>query len=216
MYHDVCFDTIESKQALQTRGRRSETWGGLVHHVPADKRAQRSAELVYDALLACLERKTFDRITVSDLQRASGVARSTFYRAFDNVSDILSWKCESCFAEVLAGLGPRDFMNEVELAQRFFAYWVAHSEVLDLLTRIGRLDIALSSHLRSAESLQDRFGGLPGMTGTQEKYFMAIRSGILMSVLGVWMQGGRKESPQELTEVVRSQLAMAAGCPRVR
>lgn len=46
------------------------------------------------------------------------------------------------------------------------------------------------------------------MTETQGKYFMAIRSGILISVLGTWMQNGRKESPQELMEIVRLQIAM--------
>lgn len=179
-----------------------------MHHVPADKRAQRSAELIYDALRACLEEKSFDRITVSDLQRVSGVARTTFYRAFDDVSDVLSWKCEACFDEALSGFEPLDFVNEAELAQRFFAYWVEHSDILELLKRVERPDIIFAAHMRSAEALQTRFGKLPGVTETQGKYFMAIRSGILMSVLGTWMQSGRKESPQELMEMVRLQIAM--------
>lgn len=181
-----------------------------MHHVPTDKRAQRSAELIYDALRSCLEKKIFDRITVSDLQRASGVARTTFYRAFDDVSDVLAWKCEACFNEALSGFEPIDFMNEAELAQRFFAYWVKHSEILELLKRIERPDIIFAAHMRSAEALQARFGKLPGVTEVQGKYFMAIRSGILMSVLGTWMQNGRKESPRELMEMVRLQIAMLA------
>lgn len=179
-----------------------------MHHVPADKRAQRSAELIYGALCSCLEEKSFDRITVSDLQRASGVARTTFYRAFDDVSDVLSWKCETCFDEALSGFKPIDFMNEADLAQRFFAYWVEHSEILELLKRVERLDIVLAAHMRSAEALQARFGELPGVTEMQKKYFMAIRSGILMSILGAWMQNGRKESPKELMDMVRLQITM--------
>ena len=181
-----------------------------MHHVPADKRARKSAELIYDALLMCLDEKSFDQITVSDLQRASGVARSTFYRAFDNVSDVLSWKCEARFNEALSCFKPLDFANEATVARRFFAYWVAHSEILELLTRIDRTDIVFASHLRSAESLQERFGKLPRLTEVQGKYFIAIRTGMLMSVLNVWMQGGRKESPQELVAMLRSQLAMLA------
>lgn len=181
-----------------------------MHHVPTDKRARKSAELIYDALLTCLEEKSFDQITVSDLQRASGVARSTFYRAFDNASDVLSWKCEASFNEALSSFKPLDFTNEAVVAQRFFAYWVAHSEILELLTRIDRTDIVFASHLRSAELLQERFGKLPRLTEVQGKYFIAIRTGMLMSVLNVWMQGGRKESPQELVAMLRSQLAMLA------
>lgn len=57
--------------------------------------------------------------------------------------------------------------------------------------------------MRSAETLQVHFGKLPGVTETQGKYCLAMRSGILMGVLGTWMQNGRKESPQELMEIVR-------------
>ena len=179
-----------------------------MHHVPADKRAQRSAELIYDALCACLEEKSFNRITVSDLQRSCGVARTTFYRAFDDVSDVLSWKCETCFKEALSDFTPLDFMDESELAERFFAYWTEHSDILELLKRVDRPDIIFAAHMRSAEALRAHFGKLPGVTETQGKYFMAIRSGILISVLGTCMQNGRKESPQDLMEIVRLQIAM--------
>ena len=39
---------------------------------------------------------------------------------------------------------------------------------------------------------------------------MTIRTGTLVSVLGAWMQSERRESPQELVVMVRSQLAMLA------
>lgn len=179
-----------------------------MHHVPKDKRAQRSAELIYEALCACLEEKSFNRITVSDLQRSCGVARTTFYRAFDDVSDVLSWKCETCFREALSGFASHDFMNESELAERFFVYWTEHSEILEIIKKVERPDIILAAHMRSAEALQVRFGKLPGVTETQRKYFIAIRSGILMGVLGTWMQNGRKESPRELMEIIRLQISM--------
>ena len=125
-----------------------------MHHVPTDKRAQRSAELLYDALCACLAEKSFDRITVCDLKRVSGVARTTFYRAFDDVSDVFSWKCEAGFDEALSGFKPLDFMNQTELAKRFFAYWIEHSEILELLIRIDRQDIIYASHVRRASRSQ--------------------------------------------------------------
>ena len=54
-----------------------------MYHISKDKRALQSSELIYNGLLECIRKKPFDQITVSDLQKASGVARSTFYRAFD-------------------------------------------------------------------------------------------------------------------------------------
>ena len=60
-----------------------------MYHISKDKRALQSSELIYNGLLECIKKKPFDQISVSDLQKASGVARSTFYRAFDNISDVL-------------------------------------------------------------------------------------------------------------------------------
>ena len=63
-------------------------------HVKEDKRAKRSAELLLDGLVICMNQKDFTEISVSDLQKASGVSRATFYRLFDNVQDVLAFKCE--------------------------------------------------------------------------------------------------------------------------
>lgn len=68
-----------------------------MYHISKDKRTIESARLIYEGLLECLKTKAFDQITVSDLQKESGVARSTFYRAFDNISDVLYWKCDTRF-----------------------------------------------------------------------------------------------------------------------
>ena len=67
-----------------------------MYHISKDKRAVQSSELIYKGLLECIKKKPFDQITVSDLQKVSGVARTTFYRAFDNISDVLSVSVSAC------------------------------------------------------------------------------------------------------------------------
>lgn len=181
-----------------------------MHHISNDKRAKQSAELVYRGLLRCLKGKQFDRITISDLQKASGVARSTFYRAFDNISDVLYWKCDESFREVLGSCDPRMFASELELAEHYFTYWAAHSDILELLVKINRHDIIYACHMRNAEILKKRFGAIPGMLGRNGNYFIAIRTGFTISVLTAWLDSGQKESPSELVEIVREQLSFLA------
>ena len=101
-----------------------------MYHISNDKRSIQSSELIYNGLLECIKKKPFDQITVSDLQKASGIARSTFYRAFDNLSDVLYWKCDVCFREVLYDFKPSKFPSELELARHYFSYWVEHSDIL--------------------------------------------------------------------------------------
>lgn len=54
-----------------------------MYHIKNDKRARASTELICAGLLACMKEKPFARITITDVQRASTVSRSTFYRNFD-------------------------------------------------------------------------------------------------------------------------------------
>lgn len=119
-----------------------------MYHISNDKRAIQSSELIYQGLLDCMKKKSFDRITISDLQKTSGIARTTFYRAFDNISDVLYWKCDTCFYEVLGNYHPQPFQEDFNLIRHYFEYWMEHSDILELLMQINRQDIIYSCHMK--------------------------------------------------------------------
>lgn len=149
-----------------------------------------------------------------DLTRACGMARTTFYRSFDNTSDILVWKCDSCFHDVLDSYRPESFKGEEELARHYFAYWAEHYDILEMLIRIGRQDIIYTCHMKNAEILRKRYGNLKGLAPAHANYFMAIRTGFTISMLTAWLDGGRKESTDELIEIMKEQLRILAGSKR--
>lgn len=179
-----------------------------MYHISNDKRSVQSAELIYQGLLKCLEKKSFDQITISDLQKASSVARTTFYRAFDNLSDVLYWRCDLCFKEALRDFEPSVFPSELELAKHYFSYWMEHSDILALLIQINRQDIIYACHMKNAKALEQSFGTLPGLDKTSARYFMAIRTGVTISMLKAWLDGGRKETAEELLKIVEKQFAI--------
>ena len=178
-----------------------------MYHISKDKRSMQSAELIFNGLVECIKNKPFELITITDLQKTSHVARTTFYRSFDNLSDILFWKCDSCFSEVLGSYDPSIFKGELELVHHYFSYWFTHSEILELLIKINRQDIIYSCHMKNADLLQQRFGKIPGV---DPNYFMAIRTGFTISVLTAWLKGGRKETPDEVVKIIRGQLLLLA------
>ena len=181
-----------------------------MYHISNDKRAIQSSELIYNGLLECIKKKSFDQITISDLQKASGIARSTFYRAFDNISDVLYWKCDTCFYEVLGNYHPKLFQDELDLAQHYFQYWMNHSDILELLIQINRQDIIYACHMKNAEILQERFGAIPGIHMEHGNYFIAVRTGFTISILTTWLKGGRKENASELVQIIEEQLSILA------
>lgn len=178
-----------------------------MYHIRRDKRSAQSAQLIYNGLLQCLKKKSFDQITVTDVQKTSGVARTTIYRCFDNLSDILYWQCDLCFQEALLSATPKIVSNEWQLILDYFSYWMNHSDILKLLIDINRQDIIYACHMKNATALEQSYGILPGMDETNAKYFMAIRTGVTISVLKAWLDGDRKETTEELMQILKVQCA---------
>ncbi len=183
-----------------------------MYHISNDKRAAQSADLIYNGLLQCLEKKSFDQITVTDVQKASGVARTTIYRCFDNLSDILYWRCDLAFREALLFGQPKGIPDEWQLMQGYFSYWTEHSDILKLLMDINRQDIIYACHMKNAKTLERSYGTLPGMDERNARYFMSIRTGVTISMLKAWLDGGRKETAGELLQILKRQISFLSHC----
>ncbi len=179
-----------------------------MYHISKDKRSIQSAQLIFNGLIECLKHKDFDSITITDLQKTSGVARTTFYRCFDNISDILYWKCELSFKEALMGFTEEDFMDESHLIYKYFLFWTTHSDILEILMHINRYDIIYSCHMNIANMIQEKYAGSHLLKIQHRHYFLAIRTGFTISILTAWLQNGRKESPEEIMAIVNEQFSL--------
>jgi len=61
----------------------------MARQVKTDRRSRRSRRLIVDALLALMQEKRYDRITVQEIIDRADVGRSTFYAQFQNKEDVL-------------------------------------------------------------------------------------------------------------------------------
>lgn len=85
-----------------------------------------------------------------------------------------------------------------------------HSDILELLIQINRQNIIYACHMKNAEILQQRFGETPGIHMKHSNYFIAIRTGFTISVLTVWLKGGKKGTADELVKIIEEQLSFLA------
>lgn len=177
-----------------------------MYHIPNDKRAKQSAELLYNALKKCISKKSFERVTVTDLQKESGVARTTFYRLYDNISDILYHKCDNAFHEALSITDLTEIYSEYDIAERYFTYWIEHSDILRLLIDINRQDIIYYCHSKNAEALEQSYGKLPDNDEITAKYFIPVRTALTVGVLTTWLKGGKKETVEEIMQILKKQI----------
>jgi AcrR family transcriptional regulator len=70
-------------------GRVSQTEGNAMRERKLDRRVERTRQLLSQALLALIQEKGFDALTVQDIIDRANVGRSTFYAHFDDKEDLL-------------------------------------------------------------------------------------------------------------------------------
>ena len=155
-----------------------------------------------------MEKKDFTEISISDLQKASGVSRATFYRLFDNVQDVLDYKCRAMAAEL-----PVRFRAEgTEQGESFLLftlrYWMEQHRFLDAVFASGRADILQNAPTENDSLVQELLSG-SGLDADAMDYIAPASMGILSGVLLTWVRHGKKETPEQIVDMFRSFLQNA-------
>lgn len=170
--------------------------------VTPDKRVLarwRSMNLVYDAFFSLLQHECYGTITVSKLIRHSGVARSTFYRHFSSVSDVVEgWF--RCLDDRLDGLtgGKVDLYSRDYLVKVFTLYRDIGDRLL-ICERAG-----LSG--RFIQAIRDyhinSIGDMP--SESLERYALYYYAGAIYGVAAEWIARGMKETPEQIANTFLS------------
>jgi hypothetical protein len=178
-----------------------------MYHIKTDIRAERSSQLLYEALMKCIEIKPFDQIQISDISRLSTVSRATFYRNFDSLIDILAWKSDCKFKEALTSYiaSSPDLTKSGSLIEHVVRFWIRKENltIIETLVNMGRSDIVFNSFIDNAGILLDYYEskGLYKKNSDYE-YFISIRAGYLLGILRGWIMSGKKDSPEKVTSIV--------------
>ncbi len=168
--------------------------------VGTDKRKIHSAELLLNGLIKCMETDDFTNINVSDLQKASGVSRATFYRLFDNTQDVLAYKCRMIATEI-----PKKYHTCSPECREIFLlftlrYWLENHLFLEAIFMSGRADILQHALFENTDFFRSQFSLDFISEGTLD-YLASAAMGILSSILITWVRHGKKETPEQLIEV---------------
>lgn len=186
-----------------------------MYHIKNDKRSYTSANALYEALQVLLVANDYDlkSISISHLVQKAMVGRSTFYRNFDEMIDILKWKADVNFQEVLNNYVQQktnSVTDQTDFIQYVFTYWEDHYQILDLLLKINRTDIIYNAFMKAAPTIMDYMQKQNVLTEIPQKeipYFLNIRISILLGVMNAWIANGRQESPSEVAQILAKDRA---------
>jgi len=167
-------------------------------HIKNDLRAKKSAQLIRAGLVRCLQNKSFADLTVSELIEEAGVGRTTFYRLFDNISDVLYYECDLLAEKLVESY--REQSDIPDFIQFSLSYWLEHHLSLGAIFASNRADILQGAMLKYADFLIPPFA-LERIPEQEMDYVLASATALLSSILMVWVRHGKKESVDDIYRI---------------
>lgn len=182
-----------------------------MYHIKTDKRSQKSARIITDAVMEILKAKNFKDMTISDIEKRSYIARSTFYRLFDNTMDVLVYKCDQIFDELNTIHSHYSYKTLEEIMILTGEYWMQNAIILEILHRSVYQNILQESFERHFPKMIENFLGEEKKNSIVcDAYLSAFITSMISTALLTWVKEGKKETSVELwkklTEAYKSLL----------
>jgi len=171
-----------------------------------DARVRRTRDALGDALVALMQEKPFDTITVQDVLDRAKVGRSTFYSHYSDKEDLLMSDAEEFFESVAMLLSIRgDTSERVFPVREFFNHIIEAKQFVDALVSSGKFNdnMELARGL-FARGIERRLAELPkgqGISPNERPAIAFAHAGALLALLTWWVDRGMKQSPAEMDEL---------------
>lgn len=179
-----------------------------MYHIKSDKRSLQSSQWFFEALEQLMLEKEYSQIKVVDLADKAKLGRTTFYRNFDTIDDVLSMKCDEKF------LGLRNYFKEYYKSgihpnkdfflKPFLNYWYvnSNSSILELIIKANKLDIIKVSFVNMVNYYRNLVTNTDFVFSNYSNYINEIRSSIAIGILTEWIRNDKDISPDELSDIL--------------
>lgn len=182
-----------------------------MYHIKNDKRSQASAQEIVRGFIACLRTTALSAITVTDVHRATGISRATFYRLFDTPEDVLRYLFDQMLAESLPKTPILPDESPLAHMEQTVALALKHHEILKALVDNGRFDL-LYLYTEKLFRIQEYSTVLfpSEVTQTELYYICAQLSMSIVATIIAWTQNGYKESPSDIVEILKKHIRISS------
>lgn len=162
-----------------------------MYEMKTNKKAFESQQKIYKALRRILKNKPLKEVTVSDICEECQISRTTFYRNFSNVTEILEVIFEFFYNKYL-----NDRQGAVNQLLYFFEFWYWHRDLLHIIASQSS-SIIKNCMIRHEPDLQ------------QNPYELDIKYSLLTSLVSKWSEL-KEKNPQEMYDLTRNMLQKKA------
>src|SRR5438309_8890113 len=198
----------KNKEAQRVHSRQSKQ--------KIDRRVLRTRDRLGDALIALMQEKPFDAITVQEVLDRADVSRSTFYVHYRDKNDLFLSDADE-FLEAMATMLSRceDKSERVAPVREFFAHVAQRERLYTALSEAGRIhDFLELAQGHFARGIERRLMELPRAKGVALRLGAAISNalaGALLSLLKWWIDRGMSMPPEQMDEVYHQMVWFGIG-----
>ncbi len=171
-----------------------------------DARIRRTRDALGDALVALMQEKPFDTITVQEVLDRAHVSRSTFYSHYSDKDDLLMSDAEEFFESISMALSVHgDKSDRVFPVKEFFAHLADVQPFFKALVKSGKFQENMElARGHFARGIERRLSELPrgqSIPSNERPAIAFANAGALLSLLTWWLDRGMREPPAEMDEL---------------
>src|SRR4029079_19744812 len=171
-----------------------------------DARVRRTRDALGDALIALMQEKAFETITVQEVLDRAHVSRSTFYAHYSDKDDLLMSDAEEFFEALSMALSAHgDESDRVFRVKEFFTHLSDVQPFFKALVKSGKYQENMDrARGHFARGIERRLAELPRGQSIPPHELPAIaftHAGALLSLLAWWLDRGMRESPAEMDQL---------------
>ena len=171
-----------------------------------DRRIRRTCERLGSALVALIQERPIDDVTVQDVLDRASVGRSTFYLHYRDKDDLLLSQLEQFLEMMSTALSIRkEESHRVVPVAELFAHIGSQKKVYRALADSDRLndffDLAQGYFARGIEQRLKESKRLSNLPQSESGARASALAGSMLSLLRWWLDRGAKESPRAMDEL---------------
>lgn len=162
------------------------------------KRNRFTRQCIGESVIALMQTKNFEEITVSDIVKKAGVSRMTFYHYFDSKTEALNnylhEVLQSYLEECSRSIGTDNFSDKIHIRHAFLFF----DQYADFFLTLARSNL----HSLILNALNDYMIRQVDPIYPRSSYELYFYSGALLNVFLEWEKNGKSESVDDIVDVI--------------
>ena len=178
-----------------------------MYHIKPDKRSHKSATAFCESLAHLLDKKPYDEISISDICQECGIARTTFYRLFDTVDDILIYQFDGLFGESLASYTSQSqSAKRMSYAEIILKITLSNKSLIQAIVSSGRNDLFDFATREKEYSITQNMN--LNINERERMYCTPMLNAMIFAVIKTWIANGCRETTDELYRLIKKNLKL--------